>query len=198
MQTIKKEELDRLLKVKGEVRGVVFQTDAQYVLEKEGEKGLRELEKRVKDLGYDIDYRGAKATSWYPIGLRAISLLLIKDTFNWEDSRIREMGKMAPKFSFVVKFMFKLFASLEKLVREIPRFWKEHYTAGEMEVIKFDKKNKELIFSLKDFNLHPLFCLYLEGYIERVLLFVERGVVTKEIHCPFRGDAYHDYLSKWQ
>jgi len=198
MEEIQKSELENLIKIKGEVRGTVFQTDAKYILEKGGEKSLRKLEERVKKLGYPIDYRKAKVIDWYPIGLRIISLILIKDTFGWPDSEIRAMGKTAPKFSFIVKFIFKLFAPLKKLVKEIPRDWKEHYTIGEMEVARFDEENKKLIIHLKDFKIHPIFCIYLEGYIERVILFVEQGATTKETKCIFRGDPYHEYTSKWQ
>lgn len=198
MREITKEELDKLMEVKGKVRGAVFQTDAKNVLEKEGEEGLQKLEKRVKDLGYDIDYRSGKATDWHSVGLRIISLLLIKDIFNWSDDEIREMGKRAPKFSFLVKFIFKLFAPLKKLVKEIPSDWKEHYTVGEMEVLKFDEENKEIIIRVKDFKIDPIFCGYLEGYIERVLLFVQHEVITKETKCMFRGDSCHEYTSKWQ
>ena len=198
MDKITKEELDKLVGIKGEVRGAVFQTDAKNVLAKEGEEGLQKLEKRVKDLGYDIDYRSGKATDWHPVGLRIISLLLIKDTFNWSDAEIREMGKRAPKFSFLVKFIFKLFAPLGKLIKEIPSDWKEHYTIGEMEVTKFDKENKEMVLYVKDFKIDPIFCIYLEGYIERILLFVEQGVKTRETKCMFRGDPYHEYTSQWK
>lgn len=198
MVEIKKGELDKLMDIKGKVRGAVFQTDAKNVLEKEGEDGLKKLEKRVKDLGYDIDYRSGKATDWHPVGLRIISLLLIKDTFGWSTAEIREMGKRAPKFSFIVKFVFKLFAPLKKLVKEIPSDWEEHYTIGEMEVPKFDEENKEMVIRLKDFKIDPIFCVYLEGYIERVLLFIEQGVETKETKCPFRGDPYHEYTSQWK
>ena len=85
MPGINKKELENVMEIKGEVRGAVFQTDAKYVLEREGEEGLKKLEERVKKLGYKIDYRTAKATNWYPAILRIISLLLIKDTFGWPD-----------------------------------------------------------------------------------------------------------------
>lgn len=194
MGEINKSELEELMKIGGEVRGAVFQTDARYVLEKEGEAGLKKLESAVKSLGYNINYRSGKATDWHQVGLRIISLLLIKDTFGWSDAEIREMGKTAPKFSFLVKFIFKLFAPLKKLVKEIPNDWKEHYTIGRMEVVKFDEENKELIIHVKDFKAHPIFCKYLEGYIERVLLFVEQEVVTKTTRC----DPYYEYISTWK
>jgi len=44
-----KKQLDKLLELQGEVKGVVFQTDGKYVLQKEGEEGLKKLEKRSKN-----------------------------------------------------------------------------------------------------------------------------------------------------
>jgi hypothetical protein len=58
MKKIRKKELDKFMEIKGETKGVVFQIDAKYVLKKEGEDGLKKLEKRVKELGYPIDYMG--------------------------------------------------------------------------------------------------------------------------------------------
>jgi len=198
MEEIKKAELENLMKLEGEARGAVFQTDAKYVLEKEGEEGLKKLEEGVKSLGYDIDYRTGKATDWHPVGLRIISLLLIKNTFGWSDEEIREMGKTAPKFSFIVKFIFKIFAPIKKLVKEIPGYWKEHYTIGELEVAKFDEQNKELTLHLKEIKAHPIFCLYLEGYYERVIMFVEQNVTVRETRCMFKEDPYHEYFFTWK
>lgn len=198
MRAINKKEIENLIEIKGEVRGAVFQTDAKYVLDKEGEEGLRKLEEKAKSLGCEIDYRETKATDWYPASLRIISLLLIKETFNWLDSEIREMGKTAPKFSFMVKFIFKIFAPTKKLVKEIAGYWKEHYTVGELIVTEFDEKNKKMVLNIKDFKVHPIFCLYLEGYFERILLFVEKGVKVKETECMFKGASHHEYLFTWE
>lgn len=198
MPELNKRELGDLMKIKGEVRGAVFQTDAKYVLEKAGEMGLKKLEKKIKALGYEIPYRQAKATDWYPIGFRLISLLAIQNTFNFSDLEIREMGKTAPKFSFIVKFLFKLFSFLEKFVKQIPKFWKEHFTVGELEVLKLDEKNKKLIIHLKDVRLHPLFCLYLEGYCERILQFVVNQPSCRETKCMFKGNPYHEYIFSWK
>lgn len=197
MEDIKTEELKKLMKIEGKVRGVVFQTDLKYVLEKGGEAGLKKLEKRLKDLGSPIDYRGAKVLDWYPIGQRIISLLTIKELFNLSDQKIREMGSLAPKFSFVVKFLFKVFHPIKKLVKEIPRFWKEHYTIGELEVTKFDEKKKEIIIHLRGIKLAPLFCCYLEGFFESVLRFIEIKARARETKCANKGDPYHEYYLNW-
>ncbi|MFC1629987.1 hypothetical protein ACFL06_00430 [Patescibacteria group bacterium] len=193
-----KAELDNLANIEGKVRGATFQTDAKYVLEKKGEEGLKKLEKKMKELGYKIDYRTAKATDWYPAGLRIISLLVIKDTFQMSDEDIREMGNTAPKFSFIVKFVLKIFSLLKKFVREIPIFWKEHFSIGEIEVAEFDEKKKRIVIYLKGVQFHPIFCLYLEGYCERIIQFVVKNPSCKETKCTFRGDPYHEYSFSWK
>ena len=104
---INKEELNKLIETEGEVKGVVFQTDAKYVLEKEGEAGLKKIEDKIKEVGLSIDYKSGAMDS-YPIGLRIASLLLIKEVFSWPDSEIRNIGATAPKTSFIVKLLMKI------------------------------------------------------------------------------------------
>jgi len=141
MKEIRKKELDKFMEIEGETKGVVFQTDAKYVLKKEGEEGLKKLEKRIKELGYPIDYRKGEALDLHPVGLRVISLLLIKDTFGWQDAELRRMGYVAPGNSFIVKLLMRFF-SLKKFTDEVPRYWRMHYTIGNIEVINLDEKSK--------------------------------------------------------
>ena len=192
---LSREEIDKLLEAKGEVKGVVFQTDGNYVLGKEGEEGLKKLGKSVKELSLPIDYKKGKALSLHPIGLRIISLLLIKDTFGWSNKEIRNMGYMAPTTSFMVKLLMKFFVTFRKFMNEIPRYWEKHYTVGELKTIKLDDETKEAIIRLKDIKIHPLFCLYLEGYYERMYqLIVGKEGRCRETKCMFKGASYHEYL----
>jgi hypothetical protein len=199
MKAINKSELDEFLKIEGEVKGVVFQTDSKYVLQKEGEEGLKKLEKRIAELGYPIDYRKkGEALDLNPIGLRVISLLVIKDTFNWPDSEIRNMGYAAPGFSFVVKLFAHFFISLKKSASEYPSYWTMHYTIGNLEVIDLDENSKEITIHLNDFKIHPIMCLYLEGYFERIYEFAVgkgKGNCT-ETKCMFKGNPHHEYVFK--
>jgi len=183
-----KKTIDDLKKIKGEVRGVAFQTDANYVLRREGEAGLKKLEKRAKELSLDIDYRTAKTMEWYPVGLVAVSLLLIKETFGWKDEDILAIGKNAPKVSFVAKIFFKLFLSLDKLTEQVPRFWQKHFTVGELRVVSFDEKKKVIFLRVIGLDLHPIYCLYFAGYIETAMALTRKGksVIVEEIKCPFR------------
>lgn len=192
---IKKEELEDLMKIKGKVKGAVFQTDGKYVLEKEGEEGLKKLEERVKEFNLPIDYRKGRALDVHPLGLRIISLLLIKDTFNLTNEEIREMGYIAPTYSLIVKLLMKFFVSFLKFTDEVPKYWTAHYTVGELEVIDLNDETKDATLCLKGIKIHPLFCLYLEGYFERMYQFIvgKKGR-CKETKCMFKGAPYHEYV----
>lgn len=194
---MKKEELDKFLKIEGKVRGTVFQVDAKFVTSKLDKEGLEKLEKRAKSLGYEIPYETADVMGWYPIGLRMISLFLIKEVFNLKDQEMRKMGQVAPKFSFIVKFLFKLFAPLKKFTEDIPRYWEEHYTIGKLEVKESDEKKKRVVIHLKGIKLHPLFCLYLEGFFEGVGMFLYPTSKIKETKCMFKGNPFHEYILSW-
>ena len=201
MANINKQELDELLKTKGEIRGLVFHTDASYVLARNGESGLVKLENTIKELGYPIDYRHPKRTDWYPIGLRVISLLVIKDTFGWNDEDIKEMGFNAPIFSFLVKIFMKFFISLAKTAKESPKLWKEHYrNVGKLVPVKVDEDKKFFILRLEEFKIHPIFCTYLNGYFKRVASFgiTSKKIDCKETKCVFKGDPYDEFLITWE
>jgi len=193
-----KEELEKLLKLDGQIKGVFLQTDAKYILEKEGEGGLQRLEKKAKEFGLKLDYRTARAMQWYPVGLRPISLLLIKEVFGYNDKDIREMGRMAAKFSFIIKFFVRFFTSIKKIFEKSPDYYKMQYSIGKLEPVYFDEKEKKCILRLKNFKIHPLVCFYLEGYFQGVAEFALKGKVScQETKCVFRGDEYNEYLIQW-
>jgi len=121
---ISENEIQKLIKQPGRVRGVVFETDKKYILRKWGEEGIKKIEDLSVGLGFPIKYDKIKAMEWYPAALRVSSLLLIKETFDLKEEEIREIGRLAPEFSIIVRLFFKLFGSVEKLAKEIPSFWK--------------------------------------------------------------------------
>lgn len=200
MGEITKEEIKKLIEVEGKVRGVVFQTDATYVRLKKGEGGLKAVEKKTKELGWPIDYAGVKTMDWYPIGLRVLSLLTIKETFNWGDKEIYDMGDSAPKYSFIVKMLLKYFLSIRRSMEESPTYWAKHYTVGKLEFIELDEEKRYYIIRLKNFKIHPILCLYLTGYFHRISLYtIKSGKITiEEVKCMFKGDPYHEFIGKWE
>ena len=197
---ISTEEIKNLMKLPGKVRGVVFQTDAEYVKEKKGEKGLELVKKTLKKIGCPIDYEKIKATGWYSVGLRVISLLIIKDVFNWSDKEIETMGNAAPKYSFIVRLLMKYFLTFPMSYKQSPVYWKKHYTVGELEAPDYNLQKKYYIIRLKKFKIHPILCAYLGGYFVRIGQFVLKGsdFKVKETKCMFSGDSYHEFLITWK
>jgi predicted hydrocarbon binding protein len=198
--SLDKENLDKLLKEEGETKGVVFETDRIFVIKKAGEEGLRKVEEKIKELGYPIDYRNPRTEEWIPVGLRIISLLVIKDVLGFDDATIREMGRSAPNVSTFIRFFLHHLFSVKKILDMAPSLWSKHFrNFGEAENIKADEEGRETILRLKGAKGHPIFHLYLEGYFEKVVSLGIKGknIKTKETKCIFRGDPYCEYTTHW-
>jgi len=132
-EVISKKTIDQLMQAKGEVRGVVLKTDEEYIIKEKGEEGVEKLERRLKELGHPIKYNEIKIMSFYPVGLRALSLLTIKEVFNFSDEDIRKMGTFATKMSLIIRLFTKYFLSKERVVmKESPKMWKKHWTVGKL------------------------------------------------------------------
>jgi len=197
-ETISKELIGQLLKVKGEVRGVVFKTDEEYILKEKGKKGLVKLEERLQKLGVPIRYEQIKTMDFYPVGLRALSLLAIREVFDFDDNEIRKMGLFATKMSLVIKLFVKYFLSLEKVFFEQgPKIWAKHWTTGKLIPSELNKEKKYGILSVERFTLHPIFCLYLEGYFSGILQMVIKSskITVTETKCI---PGYHEYRLSWE
>lgn len=193
------EEIKELKKLNGEVKGVPFITDLEYVRSKKGEEGLKALEKETEKLGWPIRYKEIQSTKWYPIGLRVVSLLACQKVFGWEEKEIFEMGNAAPKRSLIIRILMKYLVSLKKVCEKAPEFWSKHFAFGSCEVPDYNEKEKYIIVHLKDCKIHPLYCIYLAGYILRLFQFVIKGKAKiEETKCMFRGDPHHEYKIIWE
>jgi hypothetical protein len=200
-QELTKEVARKLMEIKGEVRGVVFKTDADFVFKEKGKGGLKKVEEELKNLGFPIKYKEIKTMAFYPVGLRALSLLAIKKVFNFEEGKIREIGFFATKVSLVIKLFIRYFLSVRRVfLKEAPKMWKKHWTVGELIPVELNEEEKYGILRLKNFNLHPIFCCFLEGYFAGVAQMVIKSpqITCQETKCFFRGDEHHEYLLKWK
>jgi len=200
-QELTKEIAKKLMEIKGEARGVVFKTDIEYILGEKGEEGIKKLEDELEKLGYPIKFKEIKTMEFYPVGLRAISLLAIKKVFNFDDEKIKEMGFFATKKSLIIKLFIKYFLSLQRVFfKESPKMWRKHYAIGELVPVELNEEKKYSILRLKDFSLHPIYCIYLGGYFCGVtqMLVKTPQLTFEETKCTFRGDEYHEYLIKWE
>jgi len=193
------EELKKLKETPGQARGVTMQTDAEYVMKKMGEEGVKKLQEKSRELGWEIDYKNLKTMAWYPLGQRVISMLAAKEAFGWEDKDIEDMGNSAPKYSFVATTMLKYFLSVSKVFQEAANYWKKHYDVGVLEPVEIDETKKYALLRLKNFDIHPIFCPYFVGYFLRISQFVVRSekITAEETECSSKGGAYHEFLMKW-
>ncbi len=195
---INKKIADELMLHKGEFRGVALKTDEKFILNRGGEEAIKEIESEITKLGYSLDYSNINSMAFYPIGLRMISLLVIINKFKMEKEDIIEMGSFAPKVSVVIKFFLQYFISPQKTFNQVSEIWKKHYTIGEVVPIKISDKDKEASIKLQDFKIHPAFCIYLLGYLSKIVEIVIKGQAQgKEQECPFKDGKDHVYSFKW-
>lgn len=193
-----KEELYETAQFEGKVRGVVLSADAEYIRRHEGEEALPAVEEETKRMGYPINYSEIKAMSWYPAGLRIVSLLAVRKALNWDDGQIREMARCAPKYSLITKLMLRYFARPQTLVPRLGSYWRKNFTIGSLEGRLTD--DHSAILDLRHFTAHPLVCTYLQGYFLGTLGMVvgQTGKLSvEETKCTHRGDAYHEFVLQW-
>ncbi len=195
-----KEEADRISQTKGQVRGTVFQTDAEYIKRKYGQEGLTKVKKQLEQLGYPIEYENVKALNWHPLSRRVISFLVMKDIFQWQDADFRKMGNEAPKYSFIVKLMIKFFISPRIAFSHAPDYWIKHYNVGILETTEFNEDNMNAVVRIKEFETHSIYCRYLEGYFQKLFQFMlpNKKVEIQETKCMLKGDAYHEFRVEWR
>ena len=198
MENIEK-VIKEVMAVKGEVRGLILKQDLEYVLKKMGQNGLQQVEERLKLWGHPIKYKEIKNTDFYPAGLRALTLLASKDVFGWEDQEIKNLCAYHLKAPLAMRLFMKYFASLDRVLEKSSVMWQDYWTIGNLKVLKFDKKEKYIILELKEFDLHPIFCCCLGGYLREISAFVTRSsdATCEEIKCVFKGDDSHRFLIKW-
>jgi len=188
-----------IMSLEGETRGVTLKTDAEFVLKEKGREGLEKVEARLVEFGFPVKYKEIETMKYYPIGFRFLSLLVIRDIFNFSDEDIFKMGATAPKISLIIRMFFNLFSSKRKTFDQVSNIWHKHYTAGKLTAVELDEEKKYVIIRLEGFKFFPFFCNYLRGYFLTVVKMIVNSPTTfEETKCPFLGDEYHEYLFKWQ
>lgn len=194
-----KTQIKKILKIKGEVRGATLVGDKEYILSHCGERKLEEIEKKLQDLGVKLNYKEIKDLHFYPIGLRIISLLAIKEVCDLSEEEIKNLCSLQPKFSLIVKIFARFLLSPRKALEQTSKFWREYFTVGDLVLKDFNEEKGYVVFRLKNFKLHPLYCKCLEGYIKGIVEIIVRSdkVECKETKCVFKGDSYHEFVAKW-
>lgn len=188
---ITKEQADKFAKAEGQVRGAAFKTDAEYVKNNLVEEAFQKLKDEMQRLGYPIDYDKVNAMDWYPIGVRALHIEVMKDIFNWDDAQTVKVGNMAPKRSLILKLLMKFFVSVEKAVKAAPAIYAKHYTVGIMEITALNPEEQYFIATVKGSQIlydSNAFARHIEGYLTRGISFVVPGKEVKSSQRKYLKD----------
>ena len=189
------EACEKLIQIKGHVRGAVFQTDAKFIKLQYGQEKLDQLKNTLHELGHPVEYDTIQPMEWYPLYRRVLSFKVMQDMFHWHDEDFMKMGNAAPKYSFIVKLLMKFFISAKTGVRHAPQYWTRHYDLGSLKVLEFNDEQRFSIIQLHDFMVEPVYCVYLKGYFKRLFAFTlpKHIIRIKETKCMHRGDPYHEF-----
>jgi len=197
-EKLTKEMAQKLMAMKGEARGTTIKYDWDFILRQKGEEGLKKLEEKMAELGFPLRYKEIKPVGFYPVGMDALSMLIIKELFDFGEKEFRELGAAEVKLSFLERLLVKYFASFSILIKGVPQMWQSHYTIGNLEVIEANEKEKYVILRLKDFTAHLPFCFILRGFLPKTIEMVKRVNATcEETKCTLRGDDYHEFVLRW-
>ncbi len=191
--------VDRLKNFEGNVKGEVFRTYSEYIKQKEGEDGPRKVEERMKELGVPIKFDGIKSFEWISEGMSSLTIVVAKDIFNWSEDDVFEMGRFAPKVSFIIKMMIQYITSVDAVLENAENYWKKHFDFGSLEA-EHKKENNQIFIREKGYKTHPLMCLYHAGYYLAICELSIKGenIKIKETACAHTGKDYHEYLVTWE
>jgi hypothetical protein len=131
---ISKKEKMELQEIKGQVRGLSMKGHAKFLLKEEGENSFKKVEREMQKLGYKFKYDKIKKLKFYPLNLYCTELLVIKRIFNYKNEKFKEIGGFNCKTSLLVRLFIKYFASLGKMARQTPIFWRKYFTVGDTKV----------------------------------------------------------------
>jgi hypothetical protein len=198
MEETLQETADRLKNFPGKVKGEVFRTHADYIRQKEGEDGVRRVEEKMAELGTPILFEEINPFEWISEGMSSLTIVVTKEVFNWTEDDVFEMGRFAPKFSFIIKVMIQYLVSIESLLKNAAKYWNKHFDFGSVEV-ESDTENKKAVVRERGFNTHPLVCLYHAGYFKGLCEFAikSKNITVTETACTHKGAEYNEFSIKW-
>jgi len=197
-EIISKDELKELMENKGEMRGNGPKSMGEIVLKLKGEEGLKKLEETITELGYPIKFKKINSLKFYPVWLAPLILLAANRLFGFSDNEFRQMGESDVKFSPLSRIFIKYFISIDTVIKNASKVWRNYHTVGDLKVTEFDKEKRYAVLRIENWRLNHFHCQYLIGYFSAVIkLIVQSKAEITEIKCPFFGDDYHEFSIKW-
>ena len=200
-EILNKEIAKKLMRLKGESRGISLKGDILYIRKKEGEAGLKKWKEELERVGCPIKYEEIKVLGFYPISWRAVSLLVMKKIFGWKNEEFKDLGRF--EFSVTmpttVRIFIKFFYSIDIIIKNSTQIYNKYFTIGELTIPDFSYEKRYIVIRIREVALVPEFCRVLEGFFESVMKVIGKTeeVECSETKCTFQGDDYHQFLIKW-
>ncbi len=193
------ESVDRLKNFPGNVKGEVFRTHAEYIKYKEGEDGVKKIEDRMKELGAEINFDKIKPFEWISEGMSSLTIIVAKDLFNWTDEEVFEMGRFAPRASFIIKVLLQYMVSIDYVFNNAEKYWQKHYDFGGIEKTEYNREERKIVIREIGFKTHPTVCVYHAGYFKGLSDFAikSENVTVEETACVHNGADYNEFTIRW-
>ena len=191
----------KIKKIKGEIKGIVIKGILSYIQRSEKKENIEKLKQSLKKDGLEIIWESKiKSFEWYPLSWYIILLTKSQEILEWKEEEIFQIGYQAAKHSLIAKIFLKHFTSIEKAAQTGKNMWKQMVSVGDLSIKKLDTKNKKIIFKIENFDIHPLVCTDIKGYMKSMGEFMvgQKNVKIKETKCSFQGDAYHEFELDWE
>ncbi len=200
MEETLQQTADRLKHFPGNVKGEVFRVHAEYIKHKEGEEGVKKIEEKMAELGAPIKFDEIKPFEWISEGMSSLTIIVAKEIFSWTEEDVFEMGRFAPRFSFIIKILIQYITGAETIIKNIPKYWNKHYDFGSMEVVDFKKEEKKVILRERGVDTHPLICIYHAGYFKGLgdLAVKSSNISIKETACVHKDNDYNEFVIEWE
>jgi len=197
METFK-ETILRLSKTNIKTKGDIFKATADYLEETGKKEVVFQIERKMADYGCPLKLGEVKTMDWYPITIEMAMFFALVEVLDWGEKEIKEFGKNFAKLSFIGRVMVRYFLVSKKTFAQTPKIWRKHMSSGELEVAEIDTEKNYVIFRLKYFDLHPLYCIFLSGIFEKMGTFFPKAegkeILCEETKCSFRGGPYHEFF----
>lgn len=198
-EIITKEQIQDLMSLEGETRGISIKGDLEYIISEKGQEGLEKIEKKMEELGHPIKYNKIKEMGFYPIGLEALTFLVMKDVFNFNTEDFVKMGEFNSKVSLIIRLFMKYFISLETIAKHAPKLWGKYYTMGKLAVTEINREEGYMVVKIEDFKHSPLHCPTIVGYLISILKMVTgKPINCQETKCIYAGADHHEFVARWK
>lgn len=198
---ITKKEADRIMKIKGKIRGLVLTTLKNYIIAKKGDNAIKKVEKKMKEIGYPFSFKGLSSVGWYPVSTVTLVILITLEALNWGEKENFKIGYEAPITSLLAKLMLRAFPSLEIAFKVTPKFWRSYTNLGEMNWVKRDIKNKYAVLRLTNYpKFHPIIYEYFRGYLKRIMEIISksRNVKVELTKSIYKENPFDEFTFTWK